>query len=121
MDLMHSQISRAISSAISERINREIQNMEQNLSLSQHGDEPCRSTNEDGIRNVWKNANTKLTKKDSRSACYLRDHTDIVPYRMQFSVWDRYNCIIEKTLVLLPVNKLKLPTMIKNLLMMDTF
>ena len=79
-DLMHSQISRVISSAISERIFPEIQNMVENLSLSQHGVEPCTSANEDGIRNVWKNANTRLTKKDSRSACDLRDHTDNVPY-----------------------------------------
>ena len=81
MDLMHSQISRAISSAISERIIPEIQNMVENLPLSQHGVEPCTSTN--GIRNAWKNANTKLTKKDSRSACDLRDHTDTVPYSVQ--------------------------------------
>ena len=80
MDLMYTQISRAISSAISERIIPEIQIMVEKWPLSQHGFEPCTSTNEDGIRNVWKNANTKLTKKDSRSACDLRDHTDTVPY-----------------------------------------
>ena len=80
MNLMHSQISRAFSSAISERIIPEMQNMVENLPLSQHGVEPCTSTNEDGIRKVWKNANTKLAKKDSRSACDLRDHTDNVPY-----------------------------------------
>ena len=80
MDLMHAQNSRAISSATSERIIPEIQNMVENLPLSQHGVEPCTSTNEDGIRNAWKNANTKLTKKDSRSACDLRDHTENVPY-----------------------------------------
>ena len=78
MDLMHAQSSRAISSAISERIITEIQNMVENLPLSQHGVEPCTSTNEGGIRIAWKNANTKLTKKDSRSACDLRDHTDNV-------------------------------------------
>ena len=83
MDLMHSQISRAISSAISERIIPEIQNMVENLPLSQHGVELCTSTNEDGIRNVWENTNTKLTKKDARSACDLSDHTDNVPYRKQ--------------------------------------
>ena len=77
---MHLQISRAISSAISERIIQEIQNMVENLPLSQHGVELYMSTHEDGIRNAWKNANTKLTKKDSRSACDLRDHTDTVPY-----------------------------------------
>ena len=54
--------------------------MVENLPLNQHGLEPCASTNEDGIGNIRKNANAKLTKKDSRSACDLRDHTDTVPY-----------------------------------------
>ena len=80
MNVMHTQISRAISSAISERIITEIQNMVENLPLNQHGVELCTSANEDGIRNVWKNANTKLAKKDSKFACDLRDHTDTVPY-----------------------------------------
>ena len=81
MELMHTQISRAINYAISERIIREIQNMVGNLPLSHYGVEPCTSTNEDGIRNVWKNANTELTKKDSRSACDLTDHADNTPYK----------------------------------------
>ena len=85
MDLMHSELSSAISSAISERIIPEIQNMVENLPLGQYGVEPNTSLNEDGIRNVWKNANTKLTKKDSRSACDLRDHTDFVPYSHQLA------------------------------------
>ena len=80
MDLMQSQISRAISSAISERIIPEIQNLVENLPLGQHGVGPCTSTNEEGIRSAWKNTNTRLTKKDSRSACDLRDHTDVSPY-----------------------------------------
>ena len=84
MDIMLSQISSAISSAISERVIPEIQNMVENLPVGQYGVEPCTSTNEDGIRNVWKNTNTKLTKKDSRSACNLRDHTDSVPYTLNF-------------------------------------
>ena len=54
--------------------------MVENLPLSQHDVEPCTSTNEEGIRNAWKNANTRLTKKDSRSACDLREHTDNSPY-----------------------------------------
>ena len=70
MDVLHTQISRAISSAISERIIPEIQNMVENLPLNQHGVEPCTSTNEDGIGNVWKNANTKLAKKNSSSASF---------------------------------------------------
>ena len=80
MGLMQSQVSRAISSARRERFIPEIQNMVENLPLSQHGVEPCTSTNEDGIGKVWKNANTKIKKKDSRSACDLRDHLDNTPY-----------------------------------------
>ena len=80
IDLMQSQINRAISSAISEIIIPEIQNMVKNLPLGQHGVEPCTSTNEEGIRSAWENTNTRLTKKDSRSACDLRDHTDVSPY-----------------------------------------
>ena len=87
MDLMQSQISRPISSAISERIIPEIQNMAENLPLSQHGVEPCTSTNEDGIGKVWKNANTKFTKKDSRSASDLRDHMDNTPYTSSFLIF----------------------------------
>ena len=86
MDLMHTQISRAINSAISERIIPEIQNMVGNLPLNHCCVEPCTSTNEDGNRNVWKNANTELTKKDSRSACDLRDHTDNTPYTSAFYI-----------------------------------
>ena len=80
MDLMQSQITRAISSAISERIIPEIQNMVEILPLSQHGVEPGKSLNEDGVRSAWENTNTRLTKKDSRSACDLREHSDVSPY-----------------------------------------
>ena len=92
MDLMQSQITRAISSAISERIIPEIQKMVENLPLGQHGVEPCTFADEDGIRNVWKNANTKLTKKDSRSACDLRDHMDVSPYT---SVCHSYHMLLK--------------------------
>ena len=80
MDFMQTQISRPISCAISERIKPEIQNMVENLPLSQHGVESCASTNENRIRNVWKNANKKFTKADSRFACDLRNHTDCTTY-----------------------------------------
>ena len=79
MDFMQTQISRAINSAISERIIPEIQNMMGSSTLVQQGIGPSSSLNEDEIGNMWKN--TKLTKKDSRSACDLRDHTDTIPYR----------------------------------------
>ena len=78
IDFMQTQISRAINSAISERIIPEIQNMMGNPTLVQQGVQPSSSLNEDEIGNIWKN--TKLTKKDSRSACDLRDHTDTIPY-----------------------------------------
>ena len=78
MDFMQTQITRAINSDISERIIPEIQNMMGSSTLVQQGVGPSSSLNEDEIGNMWKN--TKLTKKDSRSACDLRDHTDPVPY-----------------------------------------
>ena len=80
MDFMQNQISRTINCAISERIIPEIQNMVEKLPLNQHGGELCTSLNENGTGNVWKNTNVKITKKDSRSACDLRDHTDFTPY-----------------------------------------
>ena len=55
--------------------------MMENSPLAQHGIEPRSSFNEDGIGNVWKK--TKLTKKDPRSACDLRDHTGTTPYKYQ--------------------------------------
>ena len=82
MDFMQTQISRVFSCAISEGISPEIQkqNMVESLPLIQQSVEPCTSSNESGVGNVWKNANTKFTKKDSRSACDLRKHTDFTPY-----------------------------------------
>ena len=81
MDFMQTQISKAISSAISERVTPEIQNMVGNLLLDHHGVEPCTPSNEDDVRSVWECANTNFTKKNSRSSCDLRDHTDTFPYR----------------------------------------
>ena len=80
MDFMQTQISRAISCAISERIIPEIQNMVENFPLIQQSVEPCTSSNESGVGNLWKNANTKFSKKDSMSACDLRKHTDFTSY-----------------------------------------
>ena len=87
MDLMQTQITRAISSAISERIIPEIQNMVENLPLGQHGVEPGTSLNEDGVRSAWESTNTRLTKKDSRSACDLRVHSDVSPYIIQVTIF----------------------------------
>ena len=102
MDLMQSQISRAISSAISERITPEIQNMVENLPLSQHVVEPCTSTNEEGIRSAWKNTNTRLTKKDSRSASDLRKRTDNSHYSLflffQFIEFHHHHDILNRNI-----------------------
>ena len=95
MDLLHTQISRAINSALSERIIPEIQNMVGNLPLSHYGVEPFTSTNEDGIRNpiatlasssgktrnrLSTGIDTNKNNQCSRSACDLRDHADNTPY-----------------------------------------
>ena len=80
MDFMQTQISRSISCAISEKIIPEIQSMVENLPLNRHGVEPCTSSNEDGLCNIWKNRNAKFTKKNSRSACGLTEDTDFTPY-----------------------------------------
>ena len=86
MDFMQTEVIRVISCAINERIMPEIQNKEENSPLNQHGVEPCASANVNGTGNVWKSANTKLTKQDSRSACDLRDHTDFTPYTFQMLI-----------------------------------
>ena len=91
--IMQTQITRAINSAISERIIPEIQNMMGSSTLVQQGVGPSSSLNEDEVGNMSKN--TKLTKKDSRSACDLRDHTDPVPYTHSFrwsSLVSRESC-----------------------------
>ena len=82
IDFMHIQINRAISYAISERIIPELQNMTEYLPLNHHDVEPCASLYVDGVGSVWTNASTKFTKKDSWSACDLRDHTDTTPYTL---------------------------------------
>ena len=84
MDFMLTQISRAISCAISQRIIPEIQNMVEILPLDCHGIEPCMSSNEDRVGNVWKNRNAICTKKDSRTACDLKEDTDFTPYKTVF-------------------------------------
>ena len=80
MDFMQTQISRTIKSAISERILPEIQSMVENLPLTQRSVQPYTSSNENGVGNVWNKANTKLAKKDSRSACDLRKLADFTLY-----------------------------------------
>ena len=77
---MKSQIKRAMSSAINGRFIPEIQNITRNLPLNHNGPEPSASLTEHGFGNAWRSKNTKFTKKDSRSACHLREDTDFTPY-----------------------------------------
>ena len=61
MDLIQSQIKRAISTAINDGVVPEIQSIMGNLPLNRDGLEPCTSLNEDGIGNAWKDKNTNFT------------------------------------------------------------
>ena len=81
MNLIQSQINRAISSAISDRVIPEVQKIMGSLLLNRNGPEPYTSLKEGGIGNARKNTNVKFTKRDSRSACDLREDTGFTPYR----------------------------------------
>ena len=81
MSMMHSQINRAISTAIAERVIREIQNIVSSMSFSGNRDAEV-SSYPNSQENTEKNDGfkTKITKKDSRSACDLRNNRDRSPY-----------------------------------------
>ena len=74
LSIVHNQINRAMSIAISEKVIPEIQNIVSSMSCSGNRDTEasmspsCQENQENtsGLR-------TKITKKDSRSACGLRD------------------------------------------------
>ena len=80
MNLMQTQNYRAISSAINDILLPEIQNIMSSLPLDQNVTGKGTSSNERGFGNVWKDPNTKITKKDPRSACDLSKNTDLTPY-----------------------------------------
>ena len=74
MSMMHSQINRAISAAIAERVVHEIQNTVSSLSFSGNRDtEASVSPNSQETRECSSGSKPRFTKKDSRSACDLRD------------------------------------------------
>ena len=76
MSMVHNQINRAISAAISERVIPEIQNIVSSMSFSGNRDtEASMSPNSLENRENTSGLKSKLTKKDSRSACDLRDTT----------------------------------------------
>ena len=74
MSMMHSQINRAISNAIAERVIPEIQNIVSSMSSSGNRDtEASVSPNSQENRECSSGFKSKFAKKDSQSACDLRD------------------------------------------------
>ena len=79
--LMHTQINEAISSAISYRVIPEICSIVISMSSSGNRDtEASSSPNSQGNRENDFGMKTKITKKDSRSACYLRNTETVSSY-----------------------------------------
>ena len=78
MAMMHSQINRAISSAISDRVTPGIRNIVSSMFPSGNRDtEATSSPNSQESRENTSGFETKITKKDSRSAAYdLRNTAD---------------------------------------------
>ena len=76
MSMMNSQINRAINTAIAEKVIPEIQNIESSMSSSGNRDtEASMSPNSQENRECSSGLKSKFAKKDSRSACDLRDTT----------------------------------------------
>ena len=74
MSMMHSQMNRAISNAIAERVIPEIQNIVSSMSSSGNRDtEASVSPNSQENRECSSGFKSKFAKKDSQSACDLRD------------------------------------------------
>ena len=81
MSMVHAQINRAISSARSYRVIPEICYIVSSMSLSRNRDtEASSSSNSQKIRERTTGLKTRITKKDCRSACDLRDTEDHSPY-----------------------------------------
>ena len=84
MSMMHSQINRAISSAVSDRVIPEIRNFLNSMIIPHQvlGTlRPSSSLNSQGNREGTAGMRTKISKKDSRSACDLRNRKDHGPYK----------------------------------------
>ena len=76
MSMMHNQINRATSTATAERVIPEIQNTVSSMSSSGNRDsEASMFPNSQEDRGNTSGLKTKITKKDSRSACDSRDAT----------------------------------------------
>ena len=76
MSMMHSQINKAISTTIAERVIPESRNIVSSKSSSGNRDiEASTSPSSQEIKECSSGLKSKITKKDSRSACDLRDTT----------------------------------------------
>ena len=96
MPMMHSQINRAITNAIAERIIPEIQNIVSSMSSSGNRDtEASMSPNSQENRECSSGLKSKITKKDSRSACDLRDtgRGHYNDYTLAFVLYKIYNLL----------------------------
>ena len=84
MSMVHSQINRAISNAISERVIPEIQNIVSSMSSTGNRDtEASVSPNSQENRECSSGFKSKFAKKDSQSACDLRDIAGCSHYNSQ--------------------------------------
>ena len=82
MNFLQVQITRAINSAINDKMVPEIQNIMGTLSSGQKDTESGSSPNNQDNTEGTNGFISKITKKDSRSACNLRDTDDRSPYTM---------------------------------------
>ena len=80
MNFLQVQITRAINSAINDKMVPEIQNIMGTLSSGQKDTESGSSPNNQDNTEGTNGFISKITKKDSRSACNLRDTDDRSPY-----------------------------------------
>ena len=81
MNAIQTQNNSAISSAINDCFLR----IMGSLPLPRNRSGTGTSSNEQGLVNVWRDANTKLATKDSRSAFDLRENMDFTPYFAKFT------------------------------------
>ena len=94
MSMMHSQINRAISAALAEKVIPEIQNIVSSISSSGNRDTDASvSPNSLENRECSSGFKSKFAKKDSRSACDLRDTTGCGHYK---AIKGNGNCPIMK-------------------------
>ena len=85
MSMMHSQLTRAISSAIFESVIPEIQNIMDSISSLNRDTESGSLSNNQKSNNETTGLKAKITKKDSRSAFDLRDTDYLGPYSFIYS------------------------------------